>query len=67
MTIFGNLETLLACPACRFDGSSPITSAANLAIVVMIVMLGAVGGGVVTLMLRFARGERKLLEENTPS
>ncbi|MBU6301805.1 MAG: hypothetical protein KGS60_09655 [Verrucomicrobia bacterium] len=61
----GTMEVILACPACRFDGSSPVTSAANLAIVVMIVLLGAVGGGVVTLMFRFARGERQALEENT--
>ncbi len=67
MILASALETLLACPSCKFDPNSPVTSAANLAIVVMIAMLGAVGGGVVSLMVRFARGERHSLEENTPS
>lgn len=68
MIVASLVETLLACPSCRFDPNSPVTSAANLAIMVMIVLLGAVGGGVVSLMVRFARGERHSLEEpNTPS
>jgi hypothetical protein len=67
MILASTLETLLACPSCKFDPNSPVTSAANLAIVVMIAMLGAVGGGVVSLMVRFARGERHALEENSPS
>jgi len=65
--IASTLESLLACPSCRFDPNSPVTSAANLAIGVMIAALGAVGSGVVALMVRFARGERHELEENTPS
>jgi hypothetical protein len=67
MILASALEILLACPSCKFDPNSPVTSAANLAIVVMIAMLGAVGGGIVSLMVRFARGERHSLEENTPS
>jgi hypothetical protein len=61
------IETLLACPSCRFDPNSPVTSAANLAIFVMIAALAGVGGSVLALIYRFAKGERNSLEEDTPS
>lgn len=67
MTLITLFEGLLACPSCRFDPNSPVTSAANLAILVMIGALACVGGSVVALIFKFARGEREGLEEETPS
>jgi hypothetical protein len=67
MILAHTFQTLLACPSCRFDPNSPVTSAANLAILVMIAALAGVGGSVIALFVRFARGERESLQENTTS
>jgi len=52
------IEVFLACPSCRFDPDSPVTGAANLAILVMILLLALVGGGLGALVLRLSRAAR---------
>jgi hypothetical protein len=57
-------QALLACPSCRFDPDSPVTGAANLAILVMILLLALVGGGLGALVLRLSRAGKEAAESH---
>ena len=52
------IESIIACPGCKFDPTSTATMAANMAIGFMILILFVVLSGFIALIWRLARGER---------
>lgn len=49
---------MLACPACRFDSGSSVTTAANLAVAFMGVVLAGVLGSILAFVWRMVKLER---------
>lgn len=52
------IDTLLACPGCKFDPNDPVTIAANAAVGVMIMTIFGVFAGFAALIWKLAKGER---------
>jgi len=52
------IESIIACPGCKFDPTSTATMAANMAIGFMVLILFVVLSGFIALIWRLARGER---------
>tara|TARA_R110002096_G_scaffold238581_10_gene430191 strand:+ start:10863 stop:11063 length:201 start_codon:yes stop_codon:yes gene_type:complete len=59
-----NLDTILACPACRFNDSS-VTQAANLAIGVMVMVVFGVLSAFIAFIVKLAKGERAVAAVET--
>ena len=56
----------LACPVCFGDVSSPMAAAANMGIIVMLVIVGGVAAGFASFFIHLARRARLAAAESGP-